>query len=138
MPGPLTPPPPLPSVGRRASTSITRPKTVFTNTRALAPARNAASATSRSAGVLGLSFTQRGRPAASERRLDDLTRRRGGVREDLASTFQVGTAGVHFERHHVRAEHRRGGVSELVDGPAPNRTDHGDASCEQSGQILRA
>ena len=66
MPGPLTPPPTAPSAGRRASTSMARPRIVLTSTSALAPAPSAAPATSTRSGVLGLSLAHSGRPAARQ------------------------------------------------------------------------
>ena len=63
MPGPLTPPPPLPSVALRFSMSIASPTTVFTSTSASAPASIAAPAIATRSGVFGLNFTHRGTPA---------------------------------------------------------------------------
>ena len=59
--GPLTPPVPNPSAGRRRSTSTTRPGTVFTTVTPSAPASTAMRAASAMFDSVGESFTNSGR-----------------------------------------------------------------------------
>lgn len=68
-PGPLTPPVPKPSVGRRVSTSMMRPGSVFTTEIPSAPAAAAVAAVRAMSGSVGDSLTKIGFRVAARARV---------------------------------------------------------------------
>ena len=147
MAGPDRPPPRPPSTGRRVSTSMAMPSTVFTSVTASAPASAAAAAMSARSAAFGLSLAQRGRPHERSRR-HGLRGRLRRVGEHAPAVLEVRAAHVHLDRHDAAGAlaQQLGRGGELVDGAAPDAGHHpgpgalaaaGSSSC-QPGLDARA
>ncbi len=139
--GPLRPPPPAPSFGRRVSGSTASPITVFTSVRPVAPASTARLAIATRSVTLGESFANSGvaSPIASDNRTDRGMRRVRRMREHVTAILDVRARQVHFDRDDAIGDGLqrscRGRV--LLDAAAPDRRDHARAARFERGKVVR-